>query len=273
MRNRSTRTLQGSRRRRSRAPHGVAHLVRRAGGPAGSRRRMLLSSLGVIAAVVGLGAWARVSLLDSKALHEWLRSPTFQLQTVLILGLDALQPADVLAKSGLRAGTPLIDLRLEALRARIEANARIRRLRGARLFPNRLLLAVEERRPVARLAGSRDALDREGARFPLTPDEGADLPEISGDPAAALALLATADRLGIEIESVQVKAPGDLLLRQPHSSARLRVGRDAARAFADWRRLRSSGALRDFSGFEVDLRFRGNAILTRGSPGAGRGVR
>lgn len=224
---------------------------------------MLLGSLTLLVALAALGAWGHASISNSRTLHAWLRGPAFQLQTVLILGLQALEPGDVLTRSGLRAGTPLVDLPLERLRARIEADARIRHCHLARIYPHRLLLAVDERRPVARLAGSRVAVDREGVRFPLTAREGARLPQISGDPGPALAALAAAERAGLEIESIRVRAPRDLQVRPRQDSVVLRVGADAARAFGDWLRLRSSGALRGLSVSEVDLRFRGNAILAR----------
>jgi hypothetical protein len=216
--------------------------------------------LGVVGLAAGVAlAWqARADLPSAAAL---LRGPHFRLHAVDIVGLQRLEPAAVLARAGLEVGTPLIDLDPQAVADAVARHPRIASTRALRLPPDRLLLEVVERQPIAALADDREGIDAEGARFPLDATERAALPVVSGDPAWALPLLRAAREAGLALARVESRAPDDLSFRTESPQVRVRIGTNAAGAVADWGRLMAQGVLQEYAAREVDLRFQGQAVL------------
>jgi hypothetical protein len=142
-----------------------------------------------------VGASAATGLLPQPDLtpsFEWLRGESFQLRAVEVLGLDVLDSERLVASTGLRAGIPLIEVDLERVSEAIRSHPRVASCRSAHLPPDRLLFEIEERVPVAALAGGAEGIDLAGERFPLVAGESAALPRLRGDPAAALPLIAAA---------------------------------------------------------------------------------
>jgi hypothetical protein len=231
------------------------------------RRRSAARWLGLLAlAAVGvaLGASAAAGLLprpDLTPATDWLRDERFQLQTVEVLGLEALDSEALIASAGLRAGVPLIEIDLERVTEAIRDHPRVATCRGAYLPPDRLLLEIEERVPVAALAGGAEGVDLAGERFPLLAGEAERLPRLRGEPAEALGLIAAARAARAQLSEIEVLANDDVRFRLAGETLWLRVGTDPERALADWQRLVESGQLERFSAREIDLRFRGNAVL------------
>ncbi len=248
--------LRGNRRRRRRS----------AGrGRARAQRRWLLLVLWLALGVGGGLAASRIAPALARdhlpSLGTWLRGERWRLHHVDLLGLRTLDAAALVAWIGVAQGTPLVDLDVEAVLARAAEHPRVARASGLRIPPDRLLVSVEERVPIARLAPSGEGIDAEGARFPLAPGEADGLPELRGDRARALPLLLAARERGVALASVSAGAPGDLRFRPAELAVDVRVGHDPARALADWERVAKTGLVRGYGAGEVDLRFANGAVL------------
>ncbi|MGH2899995.1 MAG: cell division protein FtsQ/DivIB, partial [Solirubrobacteraceae bacterium] len=139
------------------------------------------------------GLWAQHhGYLDTRALRHGLRGERFQLRHVDFVGLSALDPGTLWQFAGVANGTALVDIDPEAVVQAIAANPRIARVRVARLAPDRLVIGVVERVPVALEMTSGMGLADDGTRFPLELGEAERLPQVSGDARRALPVLAAA---------------------------------------------------------------------------------
>jgi cell division protein FtsQ len=180
---------------------------------------------------------------------------------VEVIGARAL-PAEALVRlAALEPGARLIDVDPDAAAARVAAHPRVRSCRAMRLPPDRVVLRVRERVPLARLEGAHDGIDREGERVPLTAEEIERLPVVRGDAEAALAALGAAHDAGLELASVEARGRADVLLRPVGDGRAIRVGPDAASELASLARLEEVGLLARFPAGEVDMRFRDRAVL------------
>jgi len=82
---------------------------------------------------------------------------------VAVTGASRLRPEDVVAASGIGPGTNLFRLDRSAVVARLEGLPLVRRADLMRRFPNRVTLAVEERRPFTLAhAGRLHWIDEQG---------------------------------------------------------------------------------------------------------------
>ncbi len=209
----------------------------------------------------GLAVEMEPGELRPSRVGDALRGPRFQVRTVEFTGLARLEPGDVAARVGVRAGQALIDLDPEAICERLGAHPRIAQCAALRLPPDRLWIDVEERVPVARLGSSNQGVDANGVRLPLVADEATRLVRIDGSPEWALPLLAVASARGLAIESIDARGPSDLIVRVRDVPTKLRVGRDLERALRNWNEIseRAIGYAR--SAGEIDLRFEGGAVL------------
>lgn len=79
------------------------------------------------------------------------RSAVFSVRWVQVQGARVLDPQEVLRTSGITTEDNLVFLDAVAVRSRLEALPHIKTCRVDRLFPDRVLLALEERAPVATL--------------------------------------------------------------------------------------------------------------------------
>jgi len=78
-------------------------------------------------------------------------SPMFSVQWVRVEGANRVDPADVLAASGITAADNLLFFDETAARARVEAMPYVKTCRLERVFPDRVVLTLEERVAVATL--------------------------------------------------------------------------------------------------------------------------
>jgi hypothetical protein len=209
----------------------------------------------------GLAVETGSAEIPAGSVGEVLRGPRFQLRRVEFTGLHALAPGDLSGALALRGTEALIDVDPDALCARVEAHRRVERCAAMRLPPDRLLVDVEERVPVARLGSTAYGVDARGDRLPLVAGEGEALPRIDGNPAWALPFVAAAGERGLDVASVDARGPDDLLVSLPGQATRLRVGRDLDRALRNWDEIRRRGLARDWAPREIDLRFEGSAVL------------
>jgi hypothetical protein len=154
----------------------------------------------------------------------------------------------------------LIDVDTDALCETLSGHRRVARCAAVRLPPDRVVVDLAERQPVA-IAAPGQGVDAEGARFPIGPEEAADLPRISGDARPALALVLAARQASVPLLRVAGGPRDEVVFEPAESGIRVRAAGDPQAALAHWRRLEESGLARDHGAREVDLRFRGRAVL------------
>lgn len=220
------------------------------------------AALLAIVALAFAGLWAQHhGYLDTRAIHDGLRGERFQLRHVDFVGLSALDPGTLWQFAGIAPGTPLVDIDPEAVAAAISANPRVARVRAARVAPDRLVIGVSERVPVALERSTGMGLAEDGTRFPLEAGEAERLPQVSGDPRRALPVLAAARVLGVNIATVDAPRSKNVRMRALGRPTVLVVGRDASASLSDWRQLADTGLVESTGAREVDLRFRGNPVL------------
>jgi POTRA domain-containing FtsQ-type protein len=224
--------------------------------PRGVRRLLVLLAL-VFAAL-----WAQHhGYLDLHGVRELARGNAFRLRHVDFIGLRALDRDALWSASGVAAGTPLVDLDPDAVVRVLAKQPRVAKVRAARLFPDRLAIAITERVPVAIEAANGLAVDANGARFPALAGEAESLPVLSGDLRVALPVLAAAREDGLHVASVEAARPGEVHVRMLGRATRLLVGADARASFADWHALSDSELVESEGAQEVDLRFKKNPVL------------
>jgi cell division protein FtsQ len=87
-------------------------------------------------------------LLATGAWVLWA-SPLLAVRTVQIDGAGAVTAADVRQAAGVRTGTPLLRVDVDAAAARVRRVPRVAAAQVARGWPDRVVITVTERRPVA----------------------------------------------------------------------------------------------------------------------------
>lgn len=139
---------------------------------------------GSAATVVRWGTGIGVSVLVLWGLATALRrSPLLAIEQVRAEGCAWLDPAGVVAWSGVPLGANLLSVDEEAVARRLERHPWIRKASVLKQFPRGLLLSVQERSPVGVLRGDEDLyyLDGEGVVVHrLRPGDPLDYPVISG---------------------------------------------------------------------------------------------
>lgn len=216
----------------------------------------------VLVALAFAGLWAqRHGALPTRSLEATLRGERFRLRHVDFTGLSALTPAALWARAKVPDGTPLLDLDPDAIEQALSEHPRVERVRAARLPPDRLVIGVTERVPLAQDAKTGLGLDAEGDSFPLEPGEAERLPVVTGKAERALPVLEAARALGVNLASVETLRDDAVRVRTLGRTALLVVGRDPKASLADWRQLADSGLVEQTGAREVDLRFRGNPVL------------
>ncbi len=228
---------------------------------AGTLPRGLKRLLAAVALVFAL-LWARHhGFFESRALSELARGETFRLSHVDFVGVRSLDRDELWRLTGVAASTPLLDLDPERTAAALAKHPRVSRARCVRIPPDRLVVSITERTPVALEVASGLGLDAGGARFPLLPGEAEKLPELVGEPRFALPVLAAARESGVHLASIDATRAGEVRVRTLGRNVRLVVGRDPRASFVDWRALSDADVVESTGAQEVDLRFKSNPVL------------
>lgn len=223
--------------------------------------RTLYFALAVVAFVFA-GLWAEHhGYLDVHALREGLRGERFQLRHVDFVGLDALEPDELWRALEIAPGTALVDIDPEVAVAILARHPRIERVRAARLPPDRLLIAIVERVPVALEMSTGLGIAENGAVFPLKPGEAVRLPQVSGEAKRALPVVLAARALGVILATVNAPRAKEVRVRALGRPTVLVVGRDEDASLLDWKLLADSGLIESTGARVVDLRFRGSPVL------------
>lgn len=223
--------------------------------------RPLVFVLGLVAFVFA-GLWAEHhGYLDVRAVREGLRGERFWLRHVDFVGIDALEPDELWRALEIAPGTALLDVDPEVVVQILARHPRIARVRAARLPPDRLLIAVRERVPVALEMSTGLGIAENGAVFPLKPGEAARLPQVSGQAERALPIIRAARELGLRLATVHAPRAKDIRVRALGRPTVLVVGRDEGASLHDWKLLADSGLVESTGARVVDLRFRGSPVL------------
>ena len=232
--------------------------------PRGLKRALALLAL------VFAGLWAhRHGYFEAGAVRDFARAPMFRLAHVDFVGVRSLDRDELFRLTGIEANTALVDVDPKRAEQAIAKHPRVSRARCVRIPPDRLVISVAERTPVAVEQASGLALDQGGARFPLLPGEAERLPRLTGEPRFGLPVLAAARELGMNLASVEAASASEIHVRTLGRNVRLVVGRDARASFADWRALSDGDVVESVGAQEVDLRFKKNPVLRDLRPPAG----
>jgi cell division protein FtsQ len=129
----------------------------------------------VLCAGAGFCAWR---------LWAWLEtSPRFCVRTIEIRGTIRTDQEEIRRLSRLREGMRILEVKPSKVEKEILANCWIRRARVSRRLPDKVIVTVEERIPIALVnVGRIYYIDDEGVKLPLFPATYSDLPLVSGIP-------------------------------------------------------------------------------------------
>jgi cell division protein FtsQ len=183
-------------------------------------RRVTRRARWVAARIVPIGL-ALVALAGLGAGVVWLlTSPRFAVTEVTVVGASRLTPEEIVTASGIGAGTNLFRLDPTAVASRLMSLPLVRRADVTRRFPNRVSIAVEERRPFTLAhAGRLHWIDEHGVSLGAESRAVApEVPVITGLGAADLAVTgdgARSPRLAAGISLLRVLLRSEpTLLRQ-----------------------------------------------------------
>jgi cell division protein FtsQ len=183
-----------------------------------SRSRRWLAALLLLAAL-GVGGGVTWALLGSGL---------FAVRSVVVTGTRLVPESEVVAVAGIRPGTPLIRVNTARIAARVLTIRQVLAVRVFTSWPNRVVIAVQER--ISALAvslpgGGFDLIDANGvvvrsaatrpSRLPLYTTTAA-VSSLRGDPdvaAAAAVLAGLPASLRSSVTSVTVPSPDQVTLR------------------------------------------------------------
>ena len=136
----------------------------------------------VLLAGIGLGVVGLLSASLAVGYHQLVRSPYFQVRKVVLLGLDRVDQAEVLTRTGLDRPVGLLELKLGVMAEDLRRHPWIRNVTLTRRLPDTVVVRVEERVPRALLRmGALYYLDEEYVPFKrVEPGEELGLPVITG---------------------------------------------------------------------------------------------
>jgi len=151
----------------------------------------------------GANALLALALAATLAAAGWwlVQRPVFELRSVEIEAHAGTQlrfvSTPLLRHALSRAPGNFFTVDLDAVRARFETVPWVRRATARRIWPNRLVVTIEEHRPLA-LWGDGRLIDTYGELFAANLDEAEEdgpLPELSGPQGSELAVVARYDEL------------------------------------------------------------------------------
>ncbi len=242
--------------------------------PVRPERRDLKLALVAGSGLVGVA----IGTLFGDALLAQFAPELARVGTLEIAGNVHTEPAALVAASGLGANLTLADVEPEAVSRALEALPWVREARATKLTPNRVVVAIEERVPVAvarLLDGSRVLVDSAGVAFAPAPPEtrGPELLGLAALPApnephpglaAGVALLAQWNAAGLPAARA-VEIAGELGADLPAvllASRELRIvlgGGDPREKLARLQRVLALNEPAFARAVAIDLRFPGRA--------------
>jgi cell division protein FtsQ len=124
-----------------------------------------------------------LSSLFIYAYNFLISRPYFQIKEISVRGLRELTEKDVLATAGIKPAQNLLAINTDAVIRRVSANQWVESIYVGRELPNKLVLEVKERTPLALVKQDNDfcLMDAEGFMFKkLGKSDEVDLPIITG---------------------------------------------------------------------------------------------
>jgi cell division protein FtsQ len=147
-------------------------------------RRRIANGIGDFIGAMGLLFSATVlCLLFIYGYSCLLSMPYFEIKEISVRGLKELTEKDILALAAIPPQQNLLSVNIEALVLRVSANPWVKNIYAGRELPNRLVLEVRERNPVAMVRQANDfyLMDNEGTVFKkLGKGDDVDLPILTG---------------------------------------------------------------------------------------------
>jgi cell division septal protein FtsQ len=115
-------------------------------------------------------------------LAAWIKnSPLFTVSVIAVEGTARIDKNEVVRLSGIKTGMRIMDIRPAFAARAIAKNLWVKHARVTRRFPNRVIINVQERTPVALLsAGNVYYTDEDGNLMPLFAGTYSNLPLITG---------------------------------------------------------------------------------------------
>ncbi len=249
------------------------------------RERALLAAIWASGGAVGLAA----GLHASEPVVARLRPEVLAVEKVAVVGAAQVPAAEVVAALGLTAGTPVLAVDAPELVRRLESHRWVARARVTLLRPGRILVALDEREPIAvALLGNpptRFWLDAEGVPFapvgsedaggrihvvgPLEARPGASDPRFAEGVALARAV-ASRGIAGVREVRVGRAPPEELPALALASGARVLLGPGDPSARLERLAALLSARLPEVAAArEIDLRFGDRMVLRGGLPAPG----
>lgn len=265
--------------------------LRRARGPESPRARLLalaasrgaglllgalfFSAVGLAGALQG-GAYARFTAENGAPGNILARALGFSIAAVTITGQNELRESELLSASGVKAADSLVFLDAEAVRKRLTKNPLVESARVLKLYPNRLVIAIEERQPFAlwQRDGRVSVVSADGAVIDEMRDERyAGLPFVVGEGAGARLdeygrLLAAAGDLKQRIKAGILVAGRRWTLNLTNGVAVKLPEQGAEGALATLLKLQRESRLLDKDILSVDLRVPGRVAVRLTEEGA-----
>ncbi|HRR41396.1 MAG TPA: FtsQ-type POTRA domain-containing protein [Syntrophales bacterium] len=136
------------------------------------------------AAVVFL-LWAVVLVMGVLLIFSYnlvLTSPWFRLEKTVVKGCANTTEQDLLLVSGVKPATNILALNVDGIARKIKMNPWVEEVSVVRELPNRLIIEIQERKPIA-LVKREDSLyfmDGQGVIFKKFEGEEANLPVLTG---------------------------------------------------------------------------------------------
>ncbi|MEQ8152120.1 MAG: FtsQ-type POTRA domain-containing protein [Smithellaceae bacterium] len=147
-------------------------------------RRRMADTLGEFLRALGLLLSAVVlCCLFIYAYGYLLSTPYFEIKEISVRGLKELTEQDVLTQAAMTPRQNLLSVNVDALAGRISANPWVKNIHVGRELPNRMVLEIKERNPVALVKQSNGLylMDNEGNVFKkLDKNDEVDLPILTG---------------------------------------------------------------------------------------------
>jgi cell division protein FtsQ len=248
-------------------------------------RRVTKRARWLAARLVPIGATLAALAAGGAGVHWLLTSPRFAVTEVAVVGASRLTPEEIVAASGIGSGTNLFRLDPTAVVARLEALPLVRHADLVRRLPNRVTLAVEERRPFTLAhAGRLHWIDEQGVSLgaetravaPEAPvitglsaadlaGDGASSPRVAAGISLLRVLLRSETTLLRQISEIDVSRPDGPVLYTV-DGVEVRLGAE------DWeaRLGRLQGVLAQVRATgqpvsAIDLRFRDQVVLKTGA--------
>lgn len=145
-------------------------------------RRRLIGSFGESLSAVGLlFAATFLSVLFIYAYSALLSASCFEIREISVRGLKELTEKDVLSMANVQMRSNILSVNTDAVAGRIAANAWVKNVNVGREFPDRLVLDIRERKPIA--------LVKQDGEFYLMDSGGYVFKKLSGGDDVDLAIL------------------------------------------------------------------------------------